>query len=97
MNRKRTLAAIISVLLAAVFALSLAYLAVEADHHCTGEDCPICHNIQVCIRVLTGTVGVCVLGALILQSAAARAASFVSRIAALPARTPVSLKVKLSN
>ncbi len=97
MTRKRTLAAIISALLAVVFALSLAYLAVEAEHHCTGKDCPVCHNIQVCIRVLTGTAGLCVLGALVLQSAVARATPFVPHPAALPAQTLVSLKVKLNN
>lgn len=41
-NKKRYLAALICVLFLVVTLASFFYIAKEANHKCTGEDCPIC-------------------------------------------------------
>ena len=76
---------------------SAVYIAVEADHDCSGEDCAICHQIGVCENLLKslGLAG----------AAAAISAAFTYTVckAILPCTemigtlTLVSLKVKLSN
>ena len=85
-------AAVLFMMLSSVF-----YIAIEADHDCAGEDCPICYQISVCEYTLK-SVGQAVL-VLIL-------AGFIGIfIISLPAFTKklayhtslVSLKVKLSN
>ncbi|KSV59207.1 hypothetical protein [Acetivibrio ethanolgignens] len=35
-----------------VLLLSVACIAVEADHDCQGEDCPICQQISICENIL---------------------------------------------
>ncbi len=44
-NRKRILALVFCVGMLFVLFASSAYIAHEADHDCTGEDCEICENI----------------------------------------------------
>ena len=92
---------VLTVLLAAavlfVMLFSAFYIAIEADHDCVGEDCPICYQISVCEYTLK-SVGQAVL-VLIL-------AGFIGIfIISLPTFTKklayhtslVSLKIKLSN
>ena len=86
-----------AVVLAVVMLSSAVYIAVEADHDCSGEDCAICHQIGVCENLLKslGLAG----------AAAAISAAFTYTVcrAILPCAetigtlTLVSLKVKLSN
>ncbi|MEM5780099.1 MAG: hypothetical protein AAGU02_03005 [Lawsonibacter sp.] len=98
-NRNHTKGAALLVCLLFCFAMafSVFFIAAEANHDCTGEDCSICAEIRACTNVL---------GSAALVAAAAAACS------TLPARrmqdqccdgaehnrsTLVSLKVKLSN
>ena len=88
-------------LLAAVMAVvmlsSAIYLAVEADHDCSGDDCAICRQISICENLLK-TLGLA-------GAAAAISAAFTYTVcrAILPRAemngtlTLVALKVKLSN
>ena len=39
---------LLAAVLAVVMLSSAVYLAVEANHDCSGEDCAICHQLQVC-------------------------------------------------
>ena len=83
--------------LAAVMLSSAIYLAVEADHDCSGDDCAICRQISICENLLKslGLAG----------AAAAITAAFTYTVcrAILPCAemngtlTLVALKVKLSN
>ena len=85
------------VVLAFVMLSSVAYIAAESDHDCTGGDCAICHQISVCENLLKslGLAG----------AAAAISAAFTYTVcrAILPCAemngtlTLVALKVKLSN
>ena len=88
---------LLAAVLAVVMLFSAVYIAVEADHDCSGEDCAICHQIGVCENLLNsrGVAG----------AVAAITAAFTYTMcrAILPCAetigtlTLVSLKVKLSN
>ena len=88
---------LLAAVLAVVMLFSAVYIAVEADHDCSGEDCAICHQIGVCENLLKslGLAG----------AAAAISAAFTYTVcrAILPRAemngtlTLVALKVKLSN
>ena len=88
---------LLAAVLAVVMLSSAIYLAVEANHDCSGDDCAICHQIGVCENLLKslGLAG----------AAAAVTAAFTYTVcrAILPCAettdtlTLVALKVKLSN
>jgi len=88
---------LLAVVLAVVMLSSAIYIAVEADHDCSGDDCAICRQISVCENLLKslGLAG----------AAAAISAAFTYTVcrAILPCAetigtlTLVALKVKLSN
>ena len=48
----RFMTGLLAVVLAFVMLSSLAYIAAESDHDCTGGDCAICHQINVCENLL---------------------------------------------
>ena len=88
---------LLAAVLAVVMLFSAVYIAVEADHDCSGEDCAICHQIGVCENLLKslGLAG----------AAAAVTAAFtytmcraiLPRAKTIGTLTLVALKVKLSN
>ena len=43
---------LLAAVLAVVMLSSAVYLAVEANHDCSGDDCAICHQIGVCENLL---------------------------------------------
>ena len=43
---------LLAAVLAVVMLSSAIYIAVEANHDCSGEDCAICHQIGVCENLL---------------------------------------------
>lgn len=49
---KRIAAGILGMLMLFIMLFSAFYIAAEADHDCTGEDCPICACIQQCENTL---------------------------------------------
>ena len=88
---------LLAAVLAVVMLFSAVYIAVEANHNCSGEDCAICRQISICENLLK-TLGLA-------GAAAAISAAFTYTVcrAILPCTemigtlTLVSLKVKLSN
>ena len=88
---------LLAAVLAVVMLSSAIYLAVEANHDCSGDDCAICRQISICENLLKslGLAG----------AAAAITAAFTYTVcrAILPRAemngtlTLVALKVKLSN
>ena len=88
---------LLAAVLAVVMLSSAIYIAVEADHDCSGEDCAICHQISVCEDLLKSLR--------LAGAAAAITAAFTYTVckAILPCTemtgtlTLVALKVKLSN
>lgn len=49
---KRVASGVIVALMLFILLFSAFYIAVEADHDCTGHDCPICACIQQCENIL---------------------------------------------
>ncbi len=96
-KHKRLFAALLVLAVAIVVLSSAVYIAVQADHDCTGTDCQICYHIASCQQTLKQ--------AALTGSAAAAAAAVIYVLCGgllCPARlfvscTLVSLKVKLSN
>lgn len=96
-GKRRVFAAATCLVLLLVMFSSAAYIILEAHHDCAGENCPICHEIQICRQVLN-TLGTAsagrpalaffILFAFLLTCAPVRAATAV---------TLISLKVKLSD
>ena len=88
---------LLAAVLAVVMRSSAIYIAVEANHDCSGDDCAICCQISICENLLKslGLAG----------AAAAISAAFTYTVcrAILPCAemngtlTLVALKVKLSN
>ena len=88
---------LLAAVLAVVILSSAIYLAVEASHDCSGEDCAICHQIGVCENLLKS------LGLASAAAAVTAAFTYTMCKAILPCAettdtlTLVALKVKLSN
>ena len=88
---------LLAAVLAVVMLFSAVYIAVEADHDCSGEDCSICHHIGVCENLLKS------LGLAGAAAAITAALTYTVCRAILPCAetsgtlTLVALKVKLSN
>ena len=88
---------LLAVLLLAAMLCPLIFITAEADHDCTGADCAVCHQINLCENLLNslGTAAaVC--------AAAAAAVYLLCRVITFCMETVhnltlVSLKVKLSN
>ena len=93
----RFMVRLLAVVLAVVMLSSAVYIAVKADHDCSGDDCAICRQISICENLLKslGLAG----------AAATISAAFTYTVcrAILPRAemngtlTLVALKVKLSN
>ena len=93
----RFMTRLLAAVLAVVMLSSAIYIAVEANHDCSGDDCAICRQISICENLLKslGLAG----------AAAAITAAFTYTVcrAILPCAemigtlTLVALKVKLSN
>ena len=96
-KKSRLITGLLAAVLAAVMLSSAVYIAVEANHNCSGEDCAICRQISICENLLK-TLGLA-------GAAAAISAAFTYTVcrAILPCAemngtlTLVALKVKLSN
>ena len=96
-KKSRLITGLLAAVLAAVMLSSAVYIAVEANHTCSGEDCAICHQLQVCENLLKsiGLAGAAAVFAAAVGYALCRVIS--SRAEVVRTFTLVSLKVKLSD
>ena len=96
-RQKRIAAGILGMLLLLIMLFSSFYLAVEADHDCSGEDCPVCACIQQCENTLhrigAGTASL----AGVVIPVVCMAVSMLLFTLAASEETPVSRKVRLNN
>ena len=80
-----------------VMFFSAFYIAAEAHHHCTGENCPVCVRIQQCEKQIRQLGS----GAAVQAVVAVIAAFFVlpQQVCnvSLSVPTPVSQKVRMNN
>ena len=98
MTRKfRLITRLLAAVLAAVMLSSAIYIAVEANHTCSGEDCAICHQLQVCENLLK-SIGLVDAAAVFAAAVRYALCSVIPSCAELVRTfTLVSLKVKLSD
>ena len=96
-KKYRFMTGLLAVVLAFVMLSSVAYIAAESDHECTGVDCAICHQIHVCENLLKsiGLAGSAAAAAAAIRYILCRSLSSCTETAC--AFTLVSLKVKLSD
>ena len=96
-KRTRLSAACGAVLLIFALIFSVLFVAVEANHDCSGEHCTICHQVQICQTLLeqlstvratlAGTTALCFFAVLLV----------LRTQMAIIASSPVLLRVKLLN
>lgn len=96
-NKNRLVALVLSLTVLFVMLSSVFFIAIEADHDCTGEDCPICYQISVCentLKSISQAVLVVVIAAFI-GLFSLTMPSFTKKM--VFNTSLVTLKVKLSN
>ena len=85
--------------LAILFALvfSVFYVAVEADHDCVGEDCAVCQQVARCESLLRIALPLFASALFALAGNMFSALCLYTSAETANKRTPVALKVKLSD
>ena len=97
-ERKRVGALLLCIGMILILSVSAAFILHEADHDCTGEDCPICRNIAVRIRLLrTAALAVAALAAFGLLLAALTACARWDRYVVFCPATLVRWKIRLND
>jgi len=95
-KKSRLITGLLAAVLAAVMLSSAVYIAVEANHNCSGEDCAICHQLQVCENLKSiGLAGAAAVFAAAVGYAPCRVIPSCAEV--VRTFTLVSLKVKLSD
>ena len=98
-KNKRIYAFLAAFLVTAVLLLSGLFIVTYADHACTGEDCPVCAEIEACaavIRLISEAVGT---GAVVIFAYIVTRKLLISYLAGLylcPVSL-VSLKIRLDD
>ncbi len=94
---KRTLAGIMGLMMLVIVLFSSFYVAAEADHDCTGEDCQVCVILHQCENILRRAgEAAAVLSAAVLPVLFTILAVLCLAAAVLQ-ETPVSQKVRMNN
>lgn len=93
---RRVFAAVLVVAVCLAMVFSVCFIAVQADHDCSGADCAICAQLHVCQKLLQVAVTVMVLSALALAEEAVFHFYSVAK-QLLCSTSLVAHKVKLSN
>ena len=97
-NRKRITAMLLCIGLVLALTVSSAFIAHEAGHDCSGDDCPICQMVAVNANLLR-TIGLAalILSALFAQPRERFAHREHQRLCLPASGTPVSWKTRLNN
>lgn len=96
-KKTRIFAAVLAALVVLVALSASAFMIEHADHDCTGEDCPVCERLFACAQSLRNLAGAAVVVLASVAFASVVSASADGYLPAYVPRTPVSLKVKLSD
>ena len=94
---KRIAAGFLGLLVLAAVLFSAFYIAVEADHDCAGEDCPVCLCIRFCADTLNLFRQKAITVARILLPALCFSAAAAVFSALMTEESPVKGKVRLNN
>ena len=93
----KTFAAITAIAMLLVILLAGIFIALEADHDCEGEDCPVCECMEQCQSTLNQLGSVSVTGMAVLFPILLLIASGIHFVRVVRRETPVSIKVQLNN
>jgi hypothetical protein len=96
-QHKRLIATFVAVLILFSLFFSIYFVALKTNHECTGEDCPICHEIQSCLQTIRTLIVTIPATAVMVAVLFYLVQSTLLISAPIIFRTLVSLKVKLSN
>ncbi len=97
-NRRRVAALLICIGLVFALSVSSAFIAHEAGHSCSGEDCPICQMIAVSVNLLRAIgLAVLLLPALFALLRETFAHRDWQRFYMPASGTPVSWKIRLND
>ncbi len=97
MRNRQWFAVLIGIIMLAGVMLSSFYVVREMDHDCTGEDCPICEQIENCTVVLHNVGDGAAAAAQLCMIIAVVLVSVVVVLVRRSFTTPVSLKIRLNN
>ena len=93
----RGLKAVLGVVLILSFILTLFFIAAEAHHECSGEDCPICICLDECVNTVKGFCNsLPILSAVLAAFTAVVLCSFVVS-KELVFNTPILTKVRMND
>ena len=93
---KRIYAGILAIMMLAVLMLSSLFIAIEANHHCDHDDCPICESIHQCLNILHGFGNKTTVSSVVIPFVAVLTL-FLTPVCDLRLSTPVSKKVRLND
>ena len=93
---RRILAGVLGLALLLALVLCALCIAAEADHDCTGEDCPVCALVHQCENLLR-QFGAAAAATALIAAAALLCVSAASYACTVCRVTPVSRKVRLNN
>ena len=93
----RSFAAITAIAMLLVILLAGIFIALEADHECEGEDCPICECLEQCQATLHQLGSVTVTSKAVLFPVLLLIVSGIHFARVIRRETPVSIKVQLNN
>lgn len=93
----RTFATITAIAMLLVVLLAGIFIALEADHECEGEDCPICECLEQCRATLHQLGTAAVAGKAMLFPILLLIVSGIHLVRVVRKETPVSIKVQLNN
>lgn len=96
-KEKRIISGIIAIMMFAVIMISSLFIAIEADHDCCGEDCPICSFVTVCENTLRHVTEGIAAVALVVFSYVVLILLENPVVLFITQETPVSAKVRLNN
>ena len=97
MGKKRLLAGLTALAFCLFVLFSSAFLIVESNHGCTGVDCQVCTLMRLCAHLLESVAVALTAAAPVWAMVCCGAPCLLRSAATRPARSLVTLKVKLSN
>ncbi|MCR4739541.1 MAG: hypothetical protein K5886_04680 [Lachnospiraceae bacterium] len=96
-GRIKVTAGIMTFIMLVLVLFSSLFIALHADHDCTGEDCPICACIQQCENNIRGAGSDITAASAVIMYVLAAFSLMSFAVSSFQPDTPVSVKVRLNN
>ena len=96
-RQKRVVALLLAMVVCIVMIFSILFISFEAQHHCAGENCKICYQLDECSQAIRQLVFVAMLGILLLEASVWFYSTVTSSTSAKRIFSLILLKVELLN